>query len=244
MKTQRNRDGNSGSSPGQVGEMVVLVHGIWMTGLEMTMLSRRLRNDGYITRRFYYPSLKSTPADNADSLYQYIKQLPAQTVHLVAHSLGGIVLLHLFDKYSDLPHGRLVLMGSPVCGSWVARRLDGNFLTRWLLGRSRERGLLGGVPEWKGGRDLGVIAGIGGFGVGTVLGGVSGPGDGTVAVAETCVAQATDRCQIPTSHTGMVVSPTVALEVITFLKTGLFSGKYQVLDRKNGSNVCPDIPPK
>ncbi len=232
MKTQQNRDGNSYSTSGRVGEMVVLVHGIWMTGLEMAMLSKRLRQHGYITRRFYYPSLKSTPADNADSLYQYIKQLPQQRVHLVAHSLGGIVLLHLFERYHDLPPGRLVLMGSPVHGSWVARQLDRNIVTRWLLGRSRERGLLGAAPQWNGGRDLGVIAGIGGFGVGTVLGGVPGPGDGTVAVAETCIAQATDSCHIPTSHTGMVVSPAVAQEVTSFLKTGLFSGNYPALGGK------------
>ncbi|MCP3671537.1 MAG: alpha/beta hydrolase, partial [Gammaproteobacteria bacterium] len=95
MKTQHNRDGNSWSTFEPARDLVVLVHGIWMSGLEMTMLSRRLRYCGFLTRRFSYPSLKSAPAQNADSLYQYIKQQRAGRVHLVAHSLGGIVLLHL-----------------------------------------------------------------------------------------------------------------------------------------------------
>lgn len=242
MKTQHNRDGNSCSSSDRTEELVVLVHGIWMTGLEMTMLSKRLRHNGFSTRRFYYPSLRSAPAENADYLYHYLKSQNAGVVHLVAHSLGGIVLLHMFDKYTDLPPGRLVLMGSPVRGSGVARRLDGSILTRGLLGHSRERGLLGGAPKWNGARDLGIIAGSGGFGIGTLIGGLSGPGDGTVAVVETRISQATDYCLIPTSHMGMVISPAVAMEVSTFLQTGRFSGKHQVPGRKNGSNVCPDIP--
>jgi pimeloyl-ACP methyl ester carboxylesterase len=244
MKTQQSRDGNRSCPRVCDGELVVLVHGIWMTGLELIMLSDRLRHNGFITRRFYYPSLKSAPADNADSLYQYIRQQQADRVHLVAHSLGGIVLLHLFDRYSDLPPGRLVLMGSPVRGSQVARRLAGSRITRMLLGRSGERGLLGGVPEWRGERELGVISGYGGFGAGSLLGGMPGPGDGTVAVAETCIAHAADSCLIPTSHTGMVVSSAVAREVSEFLKTGRFSGKYRTPGGKNGPNVCPDIPLK
>ncbi len=234
MKTQHNRDGNSWSTPEPARELVVLVHGIWMSGLEMTMLSRRLRHSGFITRRFSYPSLKSAPAENADALYQYIKQQRAGRVHLVAHSLGGIVLLHLFERYTDLPPGRLVLMGSPVQGSAVARRLDGSSLTRFLLGRSGERGLLGDVPEWSGERELGVISGCDGFGVGSVVGGVTGPGDGTVATAETTLPEACDHCLIPTSHMGMVISPAVAMEVSTFLQTGRFSGRHGIFGAKNG----------
>ncbi len=228
MKTQHNIDGNSSSTLGPAGELVVLVHGIWMTGLEMVVLSRRLRRNGFITTSFHYSSLFSTPEDSADSLYQYIKQQQVQTVHLVAHSLGGVILLHLFDRYTYLPPGRMVLMGAPVRGSAVARRLDENILTRGLLGRSGKRGLLGDVPEWDGTRDLGVIAGCDGFGVGSVIGGVDGPGDGTVAVVETSIPQATDNCLIPTSHMGMVVSQAVAVEAATFLQTGKFSGKYSV----------------
>jgi len=228
MKTQHNIDGNSSSTPGPAVELVLLVHGIWMTGLEMVVLARRLRRDGFVTRSFHYLSLYSTPEDSADSLYQYIKQQQIQTVQLVAHSLGGIILLHLFDRYTDLPPGRMVLMGAPVRGSVVARRLDGNILTRGLLGRSGKRGLLGDVPKWDGTRDLGVIAGCEGFGVGSVIGGVESPSDGTVAVAETSIPQATDNCLIPVSHMGMVVSQAVAMETAIFLQTGRFSGKYAV----------------
>ncbi|MCP3672297.1 MAG: alpha/beta hydrolase, partial [Gammaproteobacteria bacterium] len=112
--------------------------------------------------------------------------------------------------------------------------LNGSSLTRVLLGRSGERGLLGDAPEWSGERELGVIAGYSGFGIGSVVGGVAGPGDGTVAMAETTLPGATDHCLISTGHMGMVISPVVAMEVSTFLKTGQFSGRHGAFDVKKG----------
>ncbi len=228
MKTQHGKDGNSVTTIEQEKELVVLVHGIWMTGLEMSLLARRLRQNGYSTKRFSYRSLRLTPAENADQLYQFIKQQQAEKVHLVAHSLGGIVLMHLFDRHANIPPGRLVLMGSPVQGSGVARRMDSLPVLRSLLGLSRVNGLLGNAPVWNGGRDLGVIAGSEGFGIGTLIGGLSGPGDGAVTIAETEVVGADDFCLIPAGHMGMVISQAVADEVFTFLQTGKFSGRHAI----------------
>jgi hypothetical protein len=243
MKPQHNKDGNSDTNIEQNRELVVLVHGIWMTGLEMSLLAFRLRSAGFNTERFFYHSLFSTPAQNAERLYRFIMQQQAETIHLVAHSLGGIVLLHLFDKFSAITPGRVVMLGSPVKGSGVAKRLNSAFITRGLIGRSGEQGLLGGAPGWKGERDLGIIAGSSGFGLGQIVGGVAGPGDGTVSLSETCLPGATDYCQIPVSHMGMVVSLDVAKELIWFLRKGRFSGQYAV-SAKNRQNVCSDKPMK
>ncbi len=244
MKPQQSKYGNSDTTIEQKRGLVVLVHGIWMTGLEMSLLAHRLRSAGFDTERFFYHSLFSTPAENATQLYRFLKRQQATTVHLVAHSLGGIVLLHLFEQYSDLAPGRVVLMGSPVQGSGVARRLSSSLFTKGLIGRSGTQGLLGGAPDWKGGRDLGVIAGSSGIGVGNLVGGVDGPNDGTVSVAETWLSGASDYCQIPTSHMGMVISPIVAAELIKFLHSGRFSGQYAPSATKNGSKKCPDNPRK
>ena len=243
MKPQHNKDGNSDTNIEQNRELVVLVHGIWMTGLEMSLLAHRIRSAGYHTQRFFYHSLFLTPAQNAERLNRFLQQQSAKTIHLVAHSLGGIVLLHLFDKHMDLPGGRVVLLGSPVQGSGVAKKLNSAVITRGLLGRSGEHGLLGGAPEWRGGRDLGIIAGSSGFGVGDIVGGLDGPGDGTVSLAETCLRGASDYSQIPVSHIGMVVSKTVATEVTSFLQTGKFSGRYAV-SVKNRDNLYSDKAPK
>ena len=60
---------------------------------------------------FNYPSVRKSPVENARRLKQYIDRLPEQEVHLVAHSLGGVVVLHMFEQYEDIKPGRVVLMG-------------------------------------------------------------------------------------------------------------------------------------
>ncbi|HEC17397.1 MAG TPA: alpha/beta fold hydrolase [Sedimenticola sp.] len=208
---------------GEQQETVVLVHGIWMTGLEMICLQRRLAAAGFSVRRFHYESLKHTPEENAAGLADFIRRQKAQTLHLVAHSLGGIVVLHLFNRFSsDLPPGRVVLLGAPVRGCELARRMTRIPALNRMLGRSGEQGLLGGAPAWAGGRDLGVIAGTLNMGVGWLFGGVKGPCDGTVAVADTRLPGAADSCVLPVSHMGLLFSRQTADAVGRFLRTGGF----------------------
>lgn len=208
-------------------DTVILVHGIWMIGLEFVFLAHHLRKAGFDPHVFRYPSLRLTPAENAERLADFIDRTGAERVHLVAHSLGGIVVLHLIARRASLPPGRVVLIGSPASsgGSIVARRMAGSWLLRWLLGHSTEEGVLGGVPEWKGGRDLGVIAGDVPLGVGRLLGRLPGPSDGTVTVEETRVAGITDFVEIHGSHQGLLFLEETAGKVVGFLRHGHFGGR-------------------
>ena len=43
-------------------------------------------------------------------------------VHLVGHSMGGVLILRALQADPGMPPGRVVLMGAPVRGSAVARR--------------------------------------------------------------------------------------------------------------------------
>lgn len=205
-------------------EAVVFLHGIWMTGMEMAVLRRRVQRCGYNCYQFHYHSVWKTPAENAARLDAWLGALEADVVHFVAHSLGGIVLLHLFDEFPMQKPGRVLMLGSPVGGSSLARRLDRSAVTRPLIGRAGERGLLGGAPRWKGTRELGVIAGNRGIGVGMLLlGHLKPPHDGTVAVTETHTSDITVHLQVPSSHFGMLFRPEVAHAVCAFLQTGDFS---------------------
>jgi len=202
-------------------EAVILVHGLWTNGLEMWRLRQQLASAGYDCYLFHYSSMRSTPEENAKRLNDYAKSLSAPIVHFVCHSLGGLVVLHLFDQFPTQKPGRIVLLGTPVNGSAVAQRLYKNTLTRWLLGRSGE-GLLGERPNWFNWRDLGIIAGTLPIGAGILLGGLSGPNDGTVAVDEAVLSGATDFITLPVSHTGLLYSEQVAIQVVTFLRAGKF----------------------
>jgi pimeloyl-ACP methyl ester carboxylesterase len=204
-------------------EAVVLVHGVWSNGVDLWRLRHRLKQSGYEVHSFNYHVWSQAPADLAQRLKLQVEHIVAPRVHFVGHSYGGIILLHLFEQFPFISKGRVVLLGCPVNGSTVSRRLVRTPLTRWLLGKSRQRGLLGDAPEWKGWQDLGVIAGTFPLGIGMVAGGpAEAPHDGTVAVSETQLRGADDFITLPVSHSGMLMSPQVAHEVVTFLRTGHF----------------------
>jgi pimeloyl-ACP methyl ester carboxylesterase len=207
-------------------DTVVLVHGIWMTGLELLLLERRLRRCGFRTRRFHYRSLRRPMHHNAAQLARRVRALAAGRVHLVGHSLGGLVILQALQDDPGLVSGRIVLLGSPVGGSAVARRVVRQRLLRWLIGRAAQQGLLGDGPRWRGWQSLGVIAGNRSIGVGLLLGGLSGVNDGVVNLEETRIEGMRDSWLANTTHTGLVVSRRVAAQVCAFLKHGRFDATH------------------
>ena len=206
-------------------ETVVLVHGIWMTGLEMQPLARRLRACGYRTRIFRYRSLWRPLDWNARRLLRMVRRQGAGTVHLVGHSLGGLVILQALQDCPGLVDGRVLLLGSPVNGSLIAQRLYRHRWSRWLVGRSAEQGLLGDGPRWQGRQTLGVVAGTRPVGVGQLLGGFPGPNDGTVALSETAIENAHAATVVRSTHMGLLFSPLAAQAVCRFLSTGRFDAR-------------------
>jgi pimeloyl-ACP methyl ester carboxylesterase len=205
-------------------EAVVLIHGLWMIWPEMLWLKRNLRRCGFECHQFFYRSLARTPQTNAQRLNHYLKAIDADIIHLVAHSLGGIVVLHLFEQEPMQKPGRVVMMATPLEGSEIARKLHHLVITRPLLGRSVVRGLLGDRPRWKETRELGMIAGMRGVGLGNLLfGGLEAPSDGTVAVRETRSPEVNVHLCVPYSHAGMLWSSLVAEAVCRFLKSGDFT---------------------
>ena len=206
-----------------MSETVVLLHGIWMPAWAMSVLARRLRRCGYRVAVFGYPSLTQTPENNAEQLAGFIREQGDVTIHLVGHSLGGLVILQALQLHPELIQGRVVLLGSPVGGSVVAKRLHRYRSLRWILGRSAHRCLLGDGPGWNGQPPLGVIAGTLPVGVGQIIGGLKGENDGMVTIDETRLKHASGSVQVHATHTGLLVSREVANEVCNFLKNGHFS---------------------
>ena len=160
-------------------EAVVLVHGLWSVGgVDLLRLRNRLSQAGYECHLFNYHVWGKPAAKIAVKLHEFIAKIDAPVVHVVAHSFGGIIALHMFDQFPFTRQGRVVLMASPVNGSAVAKRINANPMTRWVLGQSVVNGLSGDVPEWKGWQDIGIIAGNVPVGLGLVAGGPELPHDG------------------------------------------------------------------
>ena len=204
-------------------EAVVFVHGIWVNGLEQSLLRHRVRQCGYDCHQFSYHSLLRSPRQNADRLQAFLQKIDADVVHFVVHSLGGVVLLHLFDRHPDQRPGRVIMLGTPINGSSLARKLYRFPPARLLLGRSVVRGLLGDMPRWKGTRPLAIIAGNRGIGFGLiVLNRLEEPNDGTVCLHETESTVVTHHLEVPYSHTQMLFVRPVAEAVCHYLDVGRF----------------------
>lgn len=201
---------------------VVFVHGLYMTGLEMSLLRRRVSHAGFDVHQFHYHTMLESVTENARKLADYIAKLDAKTMHLVGHSLGGIVILRMFETGAAIPPGRVVLMGSPVRGSIAARSMtEKNW--GWLLGQSGPDGLAEEhEPVWDGKRELGVLVGIGGPGFGLPRPELTGPHDGVVTAEETRLPGAADQIALDVRHTSMLFKPEVAEQVTQFLKKGRF----------------------
>lgn len=200
----------------------MLVHGLWYGAFSMLPLSRRLDRAGFSVRRHGWTTTRGDFPVSADRLAETVGHIADERVHLVGHSLGGLLILEMLERAGErMPAGRVVLLGSPVRGSAVARRMSGVPGLRRLLGAAR--GALGnGVAGAPTGRETGVVAGTVSVGAGRMLGRLPKPHDGTVSVEETRLPGATDRIELPVSHTGLLLSGTVAAQVAAFLHHGEF----------------------
>lgn len=201
---------------------VIVVHGLWLNGLEFFLLRERLAAAGFEPSVFRYSSMNATVADVADALAAKLASF-AGPVHVVAHSLGGVVVLDTFLRHAVLPPGRAVLLGSPVQGSRAARAIGAWAAGPHILGSLAMAELVRPqARRWNGARELGVIAGSRSAGLGRLFASLPVPNDGTVAVEETVLPGATSHIVHDVSHTGMLFSSAVAASTVQFLATGSF----------------------
>ena len=203
---------------------VLYVHGLWMTGVESIWLHRRLTHQrGFDFQVFRYASVRSPLTRIIESLRDTIAAIEAPRVHLLGHSLGGLLIQRCLERYPMQQPGRVVFLGTPAAGSRAARRLARLGLGLRLLGAASAEELLAEhSPRWDVGRELGIIAGTAPYGFGRLLLKFDEDNDGTVTVSETRLAGAAAFLAVPTTHSGLLLSARVAHEAGSFLAYGSF----------------------
>jgi pimeloyl-ACP methyl ester carboxylesterase len=203
---------------------IIYVHGLWMNGAESLFLRRRLESQlGAPVHPFRYRSVSATMSDITAGLQAFVRELAPSSLHLIAHSLGGLVVYRFLERYPDQPPGRVVFLGTPAVASRAAVSVA---RMRWAmtpLGRCvAEELLTERSRRWAVSRELGIIAGTRPMGLGRLFIKFDEDSDGTVAVSETRLPGATDYLTLPVSHTGLMLSPRVAREAGAFLQSGRF----------------------
>lgn len=205
-------------------EPVLVLHGLWQAPLTMQPLRRRLAAAGFDAACFGYRSILASAVDAIPALQARVRALAEARggpVHVVGHSLGGVLALAALGEDPALPVGRVVCLGSPLAGSAAARGLRARPLTRWMAGRSGAL-LARGVAGFAALRPTGVLAGDRALGIGTWAGGFTGPNDGSVAVEETRPPGLADHRVLPLTHTGLMLAPSAAALAARFLRAGRF----------------------
>ena len=199
---------------------VLLLHGLMMRSPALMPLAWRLRQRGFAPEVFSYSTLWRTPGLAMERLAMRLYAMGPEPVHLVAHSLGGLVAAETLNRYQDLPPGRVVMLGSPIAGSSAARGLAAHALGV-VSGRAGAL-LRGGLAVLPPNRRIGMVAGARSLGLGKFFCNFDGLNDGTVAVWETRLPGLSEHVVIQSSHSGLVFSAQAAELAANFLETGRF----------------------
>ena len=203
-------------------DAVLLLHGAWMHPLAMAYLSHALRQEGFAAQALGYRTMRDPLEAHLSRLAHRIARLDALRVHLVGHSLGGVIVMRYLQRMADRRVQRAVLLGAPVAGCRAAADLAERSGGELMMGQS--------LAVWREPVDvsvdsrfeIGAIAGTRVLGLGAVVTRLPKPNDGVVCLDETRFPALRDHLALPVGHTLMLVSPRVARQTIAFLKTGAF----------------------
>jgi len=187
----------------------------------MAAMAKRLRASGFKVHVFSYPSRGNDIAGHADRLNDFIQQSVDGPYNLVGHSLGGLVILNMLDRYKEAKVERVVLLGTPVHGSSLVKRLTKVPGQKLLFGRVKGD-LIDGYLHNPDHCEVGMIRGTRSFGLGRVVGKHDGQNDGSVLMSETHLEGLKDSVELPVAHSEMLISSEVIGQIEHFIKQGEF----------------------
>lgn len=190
---------------------VVLVHGVASHRSVLWPIAYRLWCDGFRAETWTYITFFRSIESHADRFAAYLstKLAKESKVHIVAHSMGSIVVRAALNRIDPSRVGRIVLLAPPNAGSPVARIIS-KLSGQWIA-PARE---LSDQP----GSYVNRIESTNDFEIGVL----AAKYDFLVPLANTHFATETCHQTLFATHNSLLVSRKAAQLMIHFLRNGVF----------------------
>lgn len=210
-------------------EAVVLVHGLFLFGFYFWPLARRLAKDGYSVYICDYRTRKLGIREHGERFLAALESVAKDfgpspgSLHIVTHSLGGVVARVALSSLEEAPGGRVgslgreaigrtVMLAPPNKGSDVAKAVSEAL--PWSGRFAKPLPELSSAP----GSEIHSIPSPKSFEIGVI----AGTCDIEVALPYTALDGAKARKELRSDHTFMPFYPHVYRELSCFLKNGSF----------------------
>ena len=211
-------------------ECVVLVHGLWRSGFAMRSIANDLEDHGYQTVSVDYPSTQNEIPELVQNYliggYDECVQTGAEKIHLVSHSMGGILIRHFLQDFT-LPIGsRVVMLSPPNQGSELSERFGDTWWYQWAVGpagvslSSKQQGIITQLAEID--EPVGIIAAYRDWSLWPDEW-LPQPNDGTVSVESMKLAEMDDFILVNSGHAMMRFNDEVQGQIRQFLALGKFA---------------------
>ncbi len=212
-------------------ELVILLHGILRSKMDMHFLNKHFTENGYDTLNILYPSREKNLEDLAEFVQEKIQDCPQYhgedtTIHFVTHSMGGLIARYYIATHKPQNLGTVVMLGPPNTGSEFADWLSETEILAPLFSSVFGPASAQLGTKYKHIDDdihypLGVIAGN--LSINPLAPWIlNGEHDGIVPVERTKIKGMTDHIVIPATHSFMMFNSDVIDQALYFLQNQKF----------------------